>query len=500
MPSSPVPDNRLPVVHPAVEVSRHEYRVRRFTRSGGVVVLGGVEVVPTCAARQSRKRVRTRGRGRGRRSPAGRENQRCTPLEGPNMTVPKPDEDRALLEVVDELARKLGRAPGRDAVRAATGVGSPRASRLLKEWKARQGLVDGATQQDGSPGERGRTENRLSVVPTGATPHGPATGAGGVDQADSGEAGQATTEAEGTAGRAAWSARRVALTWSIPAGLVTLLVFGLAATSIGRQVLDWVGNRGPDRLIVTIGVAAAVAMLAVAVTTARRARPGRWSTRVLLLGAAVGVTVSGDTAWRFFEHYGQATSVGERIGIFAGVEVVLVGCGFAMHERAKAGDQPGQFRTAVWLLCGFSAFAALTLQGWPGGVYRVVGGPVVAVVALHLALGIEIRAARGGRKGGTYEKVAAELRERVLSRLGLGDDGRDALARTRHRAAIRAARLAYGGGLPFRRAARMRKALVVAGMADNVETRLVFESTLRLLQESEQWARLRRTPRRVEAE
>lgn len=484
------------------------------------------------------------------------------------MTVPNPDDDQALLEVVTELARKLGRVPGRDAVREATGVGSPRATRLLNEWKARQGVTS-PQHSGGSAEDRAGAGHRLSVVPTGtaaaprASQQAPAlagpTEAGqaestiempAITQADQPEpetrpvkmpdrapdrsgsevarpvdptsrrptarpqsdvdepdrsstdtasgrtehpAGEPTTTgSQPTAHR--WSAGRVGLLWAVPVGVVTLLGFGLASTSAGRGVLDWFGKIGADRLILTAGVVVAVALLATIATTARRQmkKPtGPWSPRVLLVGALVGVTVSGDTAWRFFDHYGQATSVGERIGIFAGVEVVLVGCGLAMHERAKEGDPLGQFRTAVWVLCGFSAFAALTLQGWPGGVYRVVGGPVVAVVALHLALGIEIRQARGGRRGGTWGKVTAEVRERLLSRLGLGDDGRDALARTRHRAAIRAARLAYGGGMPFRRNARMRKALVTAHIAQDEQTRQVFESTLDVLRESEQWMSVR---------
>lgn len=81
---------------------------------------------------------------------------------------------------------------------------------------------------------------------------------------------------------------------------------------------------------------------------------------------------------------------------------------------------------------------------------------------LHLALGIEIRHA--GARAGTWTRVLGELRERALSRLGLANDQRDAVTRTRERATTRAARLAMTPRTP-RRAARLARALRVAGVA-----------------------------------
>ncbi len=74
-----------------------------------------------------------------------------------------------------------------------------------------------------------------------------------------------------------------------------------------------------------------------------------------------------------------------------------------------------------------------------------------------MALGIEIRATSG--RVTTWHRVLHEIRERLLSRLGLADDGRDALARTRDRAARRAARLAHAPWwTPFRKI-RMARAI-----------------------------------------
>jgi hypothetical protein len=82
---------------------------------------------------------------------------------------------------------------------------------------------------------------------------------------------------------------------------------------------------------------------------------------------------------------------------------------------------------------------------------------------LHLALGIEIRATR--QRTTTWARVGRELRERLLSLLGLGDDHRDALARTRDRAALRAAKLALASRWTPLRTSRLRKALHASHVA-----------------------------------
>jgi hypothetical protein len=97
---------------------------------------------------------------------------------------------------------------------------------------------------------------------------------------------------------------------------------------------------------------------------------------------------------------------------------------------------------------------AWQLSGFAAGVARVALGPALGLVMLDLALGIEKRAAQ--HKTGTLARIGRELRERVLSRLGLADDARDALARTRDRAALRVARLTLGSWVPFKQARVVR--------------------------------------------
>jgi hypothetical protein len=102
-------------------------------------------------------------------------------------------------------------------------------------------------------------------------------------------------------------------------------------------------------------------------------------------------------------------------------------------------------------------------------------GPLLSLVMLHLALGIEIRN-RTTTRTGTWARVADELRERVLSRLGLADDDRDALTRTRERAARRIAVLALSGRTPLR-TARLSRALRASNVAhdDRIQRRMLAE-------------------------
>lgn len=279
---------------------------------------------------------------------------------------------------------------------------------------------------------------------------------------------------------------RSGLVWAVAAAVLGLLGYRLADTAVGRGILGWLAALGPHRLIVIGGVSAAAAVAATAVAIGRRQirKGGRWSTRVFLAGACIGVVVSGDTSWRFFQQRAHISSVWERLAIFSGVEVVLVACGIAMYERAKEGHSPGNARWLAWALSGVSGYAALMLDGFPAGPFRVAAGPVLAVVALHMAMGIEIRHSGARKRGEVWGKVLGELRERCLSRLGLGDDNRDARTRTRHRAAVRAARLAARERALFK-AVRLRRALVKAGVADDQEMRWVVERHLAVLKHAD---------------
>ncbi len=209
----------------------------------------------------------------------------------------------------------------------------------------------------------------------------------------------------------------------------------------------------------------------------REAPQKRFSTWVFLLGAMVGLVVSVDTSWRFFGDKLGVTNIPERIAMFAGMEIVLIACGIAMFEGVRRrGGTPGPARWLAWALCGASAYAALVLSGPFLGAARVIFGPVLSVVALHFALGVELRA-RGYQRTGTLARIGRELRERFLSRFGLADDERDAMTRTRDRAARRVARLAMAPKWTPLRRSRLDRAMRKSNIAhdEDVRARMLAE-------------------------
>jgi hypothetical protein len=181
------------------------------------------------------------------------------------------------------------------------------------------------------------------------------------------------------------------------------------------------------------------------------------------LVALMSIGVSVDTSWRFFEQRLGITDVVERVVLFSVMEAALIACGWAMRGGVRRDGRPGPARLVAWGLTAFAAFAALSLSGPVAGFARVLLGPVLGLVMLHLALGIEIRATR--QRTTTWARIGRELRERLLSLLGLGDDHRDALARTRDRAALRAAKLALASKWTPFRTRRLRKALHASHVA-----------------------------------
>jgi hypothetical protein len=195
----------------------------------------------------------------------------------------------------------------------------------------------------------------------------------------------------------------------------------------------------------------------------RAARPR--GTAGFYLVAAAATAVSVNTSYRFFADVLHISNLIERAGMFAVLEIALAACGYAMrHAVRRPPWTPGPARSLAWVLCGLSGYMAIVMSGPIEGLARVALGPALALVSLHLALGIEVHARRGERSG-TMARIGRELRERLLSRLGLADDSRTALARTRDRAAERAARLAVAGrGTPWRRR-RLARAVRASGAA-----------------------------------
>lgn len=182
--------------------------------------------------------------------------------------------------------------------------------------------------------------------------------------------------------------------------------------------------------------------------------------------AVMSLLVSLTTSWRFFDTVLHIpTTNGERLVMFAVAELALVVCGAGMAVNIHHQGQPGSFRLIVWTMCAAMAYMAWAMSPLEEAIGRILLGPVLGTVMLHLGLGLELRAHH--QQPGALARISHELRERCLSRLGLADDGRDAAQRTRDRNAYQAAALSRPRRPPWSRQAKLERALLAAGVADD---------------------------------
>ncbi|MGI5247730.1 hypothetical protein [Dactylosporangium sp. CA-139066] len=186
------------------------------------------------------------------------------------------------------------------------------------------------------------------------------------------------------------------------------------------------------------------------------------------LVALVCSGLSLDTAARYFHgHMGinglPIHGISAELAAICGVgELTLVACGYAMRHSVRRDGKPGAAQLVALSMCSAATFMAIALDGPVAGALRAFFGPILALITLHLALGIEVKV-HSGVKTGTWARIVAEFRERFLSRLGLGDDERKAAERTRDRARDKAARLATATGWVPRRTQRLAKAVRASG-------------------------------------
>ena len=184
-----------------------------------------------------------------------------------------------------------------------------------------------------------------------------------------------------------------------------------------------------------------------------------------VLGAGIGAMVctgySGDTSWRFARDHLGMTSHNERVLMFAAGEIALLTCAIMArgNKKATATDDsagtPGVPGVLVWCITSVQLVPAFAESGWWAGIVRAAFGPVMAALLWHQAMGLEIRVAKPqALSSGLLAQIGHELRERLLSYLGLAVRGRTAAQVTRDRATARAVRLASRRWLgPWGRAA-----------------------------------------------
>ena len=166
------------------------------------------------------------------------------------------------------------------------------------------------------------------------------------------------------------------------------------------------------------------------------------------IGAIVCTAYGADTSWDFAEHRLGMADVDERLVMFAAGEIALLACAVMAraNKRATATDTtagtPGVPGVLVWCITGVQIIPAYSESGFWGGTVRAVIGPVMAGLLWHLAMGLEIRVAKPeALSSGLPAQIAHELRERLLSHLGLATRNRSAEEITRDRAHARAVRL-----------------------------------------------------------
>lgn len=241
-----------------------------------------------------------------------------------------------------------------------------------------------------------------------------------------------------------------------------------AASHVGR-VPDVPPNARND--VVTVPVAARGAGVPDPGGISAREQRAPWVAFACYAVAAVSLAVSLNTSWRFFEQVLHIpVAYGERYVMFAVAELALVVCGAGMAVNVHRDGRPGAFGTIVWAMCSAMAYMAWAESTPDEAIGRILLGPLLGTVMLHLGLGLELHSRHPGRSS-TARRVARELRERCLSWMGLSDDERDAAQRTRDRKAYKAAALSLPHRAPWSRRARLERALLAAGVADDPRMR-----------------------------
>ncbi|MGP8300184.1 hypothetical protein ACTPOK_20085 [Streptomyces inhibens] len=173
----------------------------------------------------------------------------------------------------------------------------------------------------------------------------------------------------------------------------------------------------------------------------KRGTPAVWVAAV----AAIACTAySADTSWRFAADYLDMGGTAERAAMFGAAELALFATAFMARQNLYGPNKaPGVPGVLVWVITGVQIIPAYAESGAVGGTVRAFVGPVMAAMLWHLAMGIELRHHKPDAEShGLAAVLGRELRERLLSRLGIAERNRDAAQITRDRATVRAVALA----------------------------------------------------------
>ncbi|WP_030845679.1 hypothetical protein [Streptomyces sp. NRRL F-4474] len=161
--------------------------------------------------------------------------------------------------------------------------------------------------------------------------------------------------------------------------------------------------------------------------------------------AAVGCTAySADTSWRFAADYLDMSGTAERAAMFAAAEFALFATALLARQNLHGPKQaPGLPGTLTWVITTVQVIPAYAESGLVGGTVRAFVGPVLAALLWHQAMGIELRLHKPeAASHSILARTGREMRERLLSRLGIAERDRDAAQITRDRATRKAVALA----------------------------------------------------------
>ncbi|MFD9778883.1 hypothetical protein ACFWXD_17570 [[Kitasatospora] papulosa] len=160
--------------------------------------------------------------------------------------------------------------------------------------------------------------------------------------------------------------------------------------------------------------------------------------------AALGCTAySAETSWFFAADYLGMTDTVQRAAFFSTAELALFANALLARQNLRNQGAPGVPGTLVWVLTGVQIIPAYAESGPVGGTVRAIVGPVMAAMLWHLAMGIELRLHKPDASSqGLLATLGREVRERLLSRLGVATRNRDAAQITKERATKRAGALA----------------------------------------------------------
>jgi hypothetical protein len=205
----------------------------------------------------------------------------------------------------------------------------------------------------------------------------------------------------------------------------------------------------PHRLAVAVAalVAAVVAIrlwrtIRTTPPTGRSERPPA-AVVVAAISAVACTAYSADTSWRFAEHSLGMVSAGERAAMFAAAELALFAVALMARQNLRTQGAPGVPGVLVWFITGVQVIPAYSESGIVGGTVRAVVGPILAALLWHLAMGIELRHGKPGTNSGSLPAMLTrELRERLMSRLGLAVRDRSAEQIARDRWTVKAVGLA----------------------------------------------------------